>query len=358
MKLYLVRHPQTNENVAGIIDNPLKGSVSKKGFWQADRLEKRLSQESIDNIISSDSDRCYALCNVLTSHKPRSIEYSQLLRERNPGVLIGKKKEELNKLGLYDAPSEGESYTEVRQRVIQLLKNVESKDNNTLIVSHAYFIKTLLSVALNIDPEKALSVFKISNCALTILNHKSGKYEIDTLNNRDFLKEVKRIAIIGSYGAGKTSLANTLSEKHNIPAFSMDDLKYERKFDKIRDVSQRLQMLKEICGGDKWIIEGSWTTYAAPTYERSDLLILLNPGFKKCIAHSVIRQFRRQEKYVGDGIRKLGTLLMEIMKYHFSDQLVSLNRHKKLLAANHAKSIAIKSPQEILRCEFLEDLLI
>ena len=57
-KILITRHGQTKENVDGTIQGKEHGNVNEKGFEQIKKLIKKLKDEKIDLIISSDIPRC------------------------------------------------------------------------------------------------------------------------------------------------------------------------------------------------------------------------------------------------------------------------------------------------------------
>lgn len=78
-----------------------------------------------------------------------------------------------------------------------------------------------------------------------------------------------KLAIIGSSGSGKTTLAYAISQKTNIPVYSLDEICFTSmpNHRKIKEISkvEREQKLKAILKKDQWIIEGVY--YGAWTHD-------------------------------------------------------------------------------------------
>lgn len=56
--LYLVRHGQTEENIARIFQGHLPGTLTAEGIAQAKALHETLLDVPLDAIVSSDLRRC------------------------------------------------------------------------------------------------------------------------------------------------------------------------------------------------------------------------------------------------------------------------------------------------------------
>ena len=74
--LYLVRHGETKDNVARIMQGQRQGELTPAGIAQMDELAVSLSEIHFDAIISSDLQRAYDSAQILS-------------RQLNPGNGIG-----------------------------------------------------------------------------------------------------------------------------------------------------------------------------------------------------------------------------------------------------------------------------
>jgi len=86
---------------------------------------------------------------------------------------------------------------------------------------------------------------------------------------------MKRIAIIGSGGVGKTYLSNHLSAKTNIPVFHLDLITYGSNWKKNED-SAVLDAHAKIIEKDSWVIDGMMTRTLLERMKRSDTVIFLD----------------------------------------------------------------------------------
>ena len=80
MKLILVRHGETEGNVKQIIQGQTHGKLTKKGIKQAKLLARRLKNEKIDVVFSSDLQRAKNTTKqILNHHCKIPVFYDKLL---------------------------------------------------------------------------------------------------------------------------------------------------------------------------------------------------------------------------------------------------------------------------------------
>lgn len=160
--LILIRHCQTDYNLAkrycGISDPPL----NYEGIEQAKRLAARLKGLSMDKVYSSALARAYDTAALIFKNK--TIKKSADLREMDFGIFDGLKHEEIIKKRpkLYknwiDNPLEvripgGEKPTQFRSRVRRYFSSILSRhlDEKIAVVTHGGPIRVILCDALGYD---------------------------------------------------------------------------------------------------------------------------------------------------------------------------------------------------------------
>ena len=156
------------------------------------------------------------------------------------------------------------------------------------------------------------------------------------------INQAKRIYILGIYGSGKTYLAKKLSKKLKIKHYELDSIKYKHKFDIERSVSERKFLVKKIANKKTWIIEGTWTTYVLPVFNKADLIIFLNIPKYVLYFRVISRYFRRlfhKQKYFKNTPYSTFKLIKAIDKYYYSNAPISLYYHKKMIRKYKKKSI-------------------
>jgi probable phosphoglycerate mutase len=172
MRLIITRHGETLENIKGILQGQLQGTLSKNGIQQSKKLANRLKDEKIDYIFSSDLKRAVDTTKeIIKYHLNSKLFYVKELREKHLGEFQGKTREEVNwnskTLTAPKEPKESESMEVFLQRVESFLDSVIENHykDSVLLVCHGGVTKVLIAHILG----KNLSDIKrIKNTSITI----------------------------------------------------------------------------------------------------------------------------------------------------------------------------------------------
>lgn len=168
-RLILIRHGQTDYNLAkrycGLSDPPL----NHKGIEQAKRLAVRLKGLGIDRVYSSALARAYDTAVLIFKNK--TIKKSADLREMDFGIFDGLTRREIIKKrpSLYkswiDNPLEvkipgGEKPTQFRRRIRRYFSFILSRhpDETIAVVTHGGPIRVILCDALGYDMKMFLQI--------------------------------------------------------------------------------------------------------------------------------------------------------------------------------------------------------
>lgn len=106
-----------------------------------------------------------------------------------------------------------------------------------------------------------------------------------------------KIHIIGCSGSGKTYLAEYLSDKYNIPHFDLDDIQWDNQDDSYgrkRPAKVRAEMLQELLAKDNWIIEGVYYAWVEQSFEKADVIYVLDLPKYVYITRIILRSVRRK----------------------------------------------------------------
>lgn len=157
---------------------------------------------------------------------------------------------------------------------------------------------------------------------------------------------MKKIHICGPYGSGKSTLARRMSKILNVPCYSLDDIKYEIKYSKVREVSKRINAVKLICRNKEWITEGSWSDYAKEAFKNADLVILLMAPMRFSF-YRILKRYWFRNKEKNDNFVGTIKLMHETYQYHTKKRPVSLFAHKSLIRKYNKKFIILSNNKDI-----------
>lgn len=156
--IYLVRHGQTDWNVAGRIQGHADIPLNTHGKGQASELAAKLAEITFDKVFSSDLLRAKETAEIIVLKRKLAVVTTQVLRERAFGSFEGKLRhelkeidealEKLDKLGRkkFSYKNEVESDETLVNRLIPFLREVAvgNPGKNILMVAHSGVINTLL----------------------------------------------------------------------------------------------------------------------------------------------------------------------------------------------------------------------
>ena len=86
---------------------------------------------------------------------------------------------------------------------------------------------------------------------------------------------MNRICIIGGSGTGKTTLANNLGEKLNLPIYHIDGINYLENWE-MRNKNERDKIILQKTEEEKWIIDGTYHSTLKERLEKADCIIYLD----------------------------------------------------------------------------------
>ena len=161
-KLYLVRHGETVDNAAQIMQGQTPGKLNAKGIEQAGEVARKMVNEPIDAFVSSDLYRSIQTCEIiarphiealsLTGNRTDEeldahIVTTPLLRERDWGDFTGKFIPSLPK-DPKDWPDNIETLERMKSRAQNFLTwlKVAYPDKTILAVGHGIINKAIQSV--------------------------------------------------------------------------------------------------------------------------------------------------------------------------------------------------------------------
>lgn len=102
----------------------------------------------------------------------------------------------------------------------------------------------------------------------------------------------QRICVIGTSGAGKTTLALQVAQKLMIPHFELDSLFWEPNW-VIAPTDVFRRRVEEFLVGNNWIVDGNYSKVRDIVWGNADTLIWLDFSFPVVMSRIIWRTFRR-----------------------------------------------------------------
>jgi broad specificity phosphatase PhoE len=189
VKLFIIRHAESEWNPIGRYQGLLNPGLSERGLKQAELLGRALEKEKIDVIYSSPLRRTYQTAQEIAKRQGLEIIEDRRIIEIDHGVWSGMLVEEVKEKFPEDfrmwleEPHRvkfegGESLQDVFKRVKDFLEFIREKHwgQTVAIVSHTVPIRAMLCALLNIDLSK-FWVFGCDNASYSLV-HMEGKRNV------------------------------------------------------------------------------------------------------------------------------------------------------------------------------------
>ena len=205
-RLYLVRHGESEANVAGVLQGQTHGALTATGRDAAGRLGRALASllvtERPTAIFTSDLRRAVETAEIIADALGATLQLLPAAREWNVGVLDGLPAtallEAIKRSGLPAAefvPSGGESLSQLQARAVQTLADLahEAAEGSrfadrerTLLVSHGDFIRMAIGAAASMPIDAATSL-KLRNTSLTEFALSNGTWRVERIGDASHL---------------------------------------------------------------------------------------------------------------------------------------------------------------------------
>ncbi|MFH1770551.1 MAG: histidine phosphatase family protein [archaeon] len=184
MKIIVVRHGETLENIDNVCQGKNHGTLSEKGIMQGKKLAKRLKDEEFDLIFSSDLARALDTAKEIVKYHPNhKIIIDKRLQERDLKYFEGKPFPDDWNWG--NLPSDVETASQIKARAKDLIDELYDKyPNKTIILAtHLGLQLALFAVILKKSMSEISAMGRVGNTAVSIVEITEDKnHEIHLLN--------------------------------------------------------------------------------------------------------------------------------------------------------------------------------
>ncbi|SMD38718.1 alpha-ribazole phosphatase [Reichenbachiella faecimaris] len=186
MEIYLIRH--TTPKIAQGICYGQSDIELTPHFEQEAQSVHQLIKKPLDYIFSSPLKRCSSLADLFEV----TVQTESRLMELNFGDWEMKKWKDLPQTALNEwmenyvnqAPPKGESYEQLKARVVEIFKGIISQNRpSTGIITHAGPIRAILSHILNLSLKDTFTL-KIDYGSVTKISLNEGLFSVDYINRK------------------------------------------------------------------------------------------------------------------------------------------------------------------------------
>ncbi len=181
MRVYVVRHGESVNNVAGLWTGWENPSLTDKGRRDAEKAGSVLRPVSFDKVFASDLDRAIETAQIAIPGC--ACETTPLLREINVGRLANapfssiseeqKNEAVQNGYGAFD----GETKAEFRHRMKQFIQQLEGLScENVALFTHAGWVRSMLEEVLQVQIKR--STVWCGNCVVGVFEYVNGIWRL------------------------------------------------------------------------------------------------------------------------------------------------------------------------------------
>ena len=186
MKIYLVRHGETDWNQAGLLQGQTDIALNAQGLEQAREAAERLKEVPFEIAFCSPLIRAKRTAEIIIGERKITLTTDKRLRELNFGPWEGvdirtikdAASQPFTNPGSYIPPEGAESFAQLYKRsgefVDQVLLPLEGIYETVLVVAHGGVNRSILNPVLNI-PVDDFWRMHMGNCATAILDCTDGK---------------------------------------------------------------------------------------------------------------------------------------------------------------------------------------
>lgn len=199
----LVRHGETDWNVAEIFRGHLDVELNETGLKQAELLARYLENTNLTAVYSSPLQRALKTAGMIAGYHNLGVEVAPDLVDFNYGEWQGLSHEAVR--GRYPelyarwlaSPHRvtmpaGESLNDVRQRAVGLVDKVVARHEGTVaLVSHRVVNKVLICALLGLDDSHFWNI-RLDTCGISTFDYDGERFVLTSHNDTSFLKPVQK----------------------------------------------------------------------------------------------------------------------------------------------------------------------
>jgi adenylate kinase family enzyme len=158
---------------------------------------------------------------------------------------------------------------------------------------------------------------------------------------------MKKIAVIGSGGAGKSTFSLLLGKQLNLPVYHLDKLYWQPRWIKTPNEEWEKTLIN-LCKNECWIIDGNYKSTLDTRLDACDMVIFLDVNRYICIYRAIKRTLTsKHRRDMAEGCEERINLAFLKFLWDFPRTTRPIIV-KKLNAISHKKVIIAKSGEQAL----------
>ena len=172
MKLYVVRHGQTDVNINNLINSLNDDDLNENGINEAKELANKIKDIDYDLIICSPLTRTKHTASII-NFKNKEIIYDKRIIERNAGLLTKAPLKSIDRNDWWNIKpkydyKDSETVIEVLTRISSFLDQIKEKyySKNIIVVTHGGVSKAIHAYFYGIPNNGSLQEYKCNNCEI------------------------------------------------------------------------------------------------------------------------------------------------------------------------------------------------
>ena len=202
-EIILVRHGETEWNVAEIFRGRIDIDLNEMGIKQAGLLAEYLSNVKIDAIYSSPLKRALKTAEIVAGYHKLDVDIAPGLTDFNFGKWQGLSHQEvkdkykqlyaewINHPAQVKMPA-GESLDDVRKRTNDVVAElIASYEGTVVLVSHRVVNKVLICALLGLDNSHFWNI-RQDTCGITIFTYENERFILIKHNDTSYLKPIHK----------------------------------------------------------------------------------------------------------------------------------------------------------------------
>lgn len=192
MKIYFLRHGETDENAKKTYFGSTDTMLNKNGKAQAEKAKQYFSSITFRKVLISEKIRTLETANIVLEGRDISSTIDSRLNEIDFGIFEGKTYEEIGKLYPSErinwdknwkdyCPPNGESFITFYKRVENFMKDLlKMEEDNILVITHGGVIRAAYAYILNENLDLYWK-FASRNGDISVIKYENGFSYFDSI---------------------------------------------------------------------------------------------------------------------------------------------------------------------------------